>query len=424
MSFTVNIPTAAQWWLYDPHKGDTRKAFYADTGGMRVVESRVGSRRHKPSGWLYPTEYHLSYGSTRNSSGNITFFPQTLRFVDGKQEWYTVTESIFGFVYVPYPLLVMPELGNLLSRAETKALLKLKDQKVNLAVALAEYQQTANFVGDVFGALGRSIQAAKKQNWKRSISELKRAYRNSTRTYVDKGKRYNPYGNKIIDKWLEWQYAASPLIQDVNGSITALAGRKDLTEWVQTVKGVVSRTDRLVTQIDTDDLNLYSADCVTETFAGVFVRLDFIPSYTFVSTLSQTGFTNPFEVAWEKTPWSFVVDWAVGVGDWLSTLDAALGYTFLSGSYTTRQSRIDRVTGSNRALNWEGRYARPVRLGQREFGGIRKSLELHRRKYSAIPRPALVIKNPVSLTHLANGLALLTSVVTGAKTRRDLISRK
>lgn len=423
MSFDVRISTPAEWWRYDPYQGNQLVAFYSDTGGMQATESRVGTRRHKPSGWLFPTEYHLSYGSVRNSSGSIQFSPQGYTFGPNGGFWYTYNEAITGTVHVPYPPAVLPELGQMLSRAETKALQSLKDQKVNLGVALAEFRQTASFVGSTFEALGRSIQAAKKQNWGKSISELKRAYRNSTRTYVDRGKRYNPYGNDIINRWLEWQYAASPLIQDVNGSIQALCDRKDTTEWVQTVKGVVSEKDSYFTNMDTEDLNLYSSDCETETFAGVFVRLDYLPNNTFLSTLSQAGATNPFEVLYEKTPWSFVLDWGVGVGNWLANLDATLGYEFLSGSYTTRQSRTDRTRASSRPLNWEGYYARPVRLGSRSFSGVRKSLELHRRPYAATPWPALVVKNPVSLTHVANGLALLTSVVTGSKTRNDLLRK-
>lgn len=424
MSFVVNIPTSAEWWRYDPYNNNgepQRIAYYSDTGGMRATESRVGTRRHKPTGWLFPTEYHLSYGSTRNRSGNITFEPQGYTFGPNGPFWYTYTETISGYVYVPYPVSSLPELGNMLSRAETKALQSLKDQKVNLGVALAEYRQTASFVGQTFDALGRSISNAKKGNWPRAIRDLKRAYRNSTRTIAKRNGRQR--NNQIIDKYLEWQYAASPLIQDVNGSIAALSDRKDTTEWVQTVKGVVAERDTVRTALDSDDLNLYSADCVSELFAGVFVRLDYLPNNTFLSALSQAGASNPFEVLWEKTPWSFVLDWAVGVGNWLSTLDATLGYEFLSGSYTTRQSRIDTVTASTRPLNWQGHYARPVGLRSRQFSGVRKSLELHRRLYSSTPWPALVVKNPVSLTHVANGLALLTSVITG-KSFRDPTLRK
>lgn len=414
MHSETNIPTPADWWRYDPYSNNGKPqliAHYADTGGMRATEYRVGTRRRKPNGWLFPTEYYLTYGSTRNKVGNITFSPQGYTFGPNGGFWYTYNESITGFVQVPYPPSSLPELGNMLSRAETKALLALKDQKVNLGVALAEYRQTASFVGKTFDALGRSISNAKKGNWPRAIRDLKRAYRDSTRTIALRNGRQR--NNRIIDKYLEWQYAASPLIQDVNGSIAALRDRTDTTEWVQTVKGVVVERDTVRTALDTEDLNLYSADCVTELFAGVFVRLDYLPDNTFLTALSRAGASNPFSVLWEKTPWSFVVDWAFKVGDWLSALDATLGYKFLSGSYTMRQSRIDRVSASNRPLKWEKFYARPVRLGSRQFGGVRRSFRLHRRPYSSTPWPALVVKNPVSLTHVANGLALLTSVVTG-----------
>lgn len=44
-----------------------------------------------------------------------------------------------------------------------------------------------------------------------------------------------------------------------------------------------------------------------------------------VKSLVQLGLTNPAEVAWEVVPFSFVIDWFIPVGNFLSSLDSLVG---------------------------------------------------------------------------------------------------
>jgi hypothetical protein len=46
-----------------------------------------------------------------------------------------------------------------------------------------------------------------------------------------------------------------------------------------------------------------------------------------LSELQQIGLTNPALVVWELIPFSFVFDWFVSVGDWLTGLTALQGVT-------------------------------------------------------------------------------------------------
>lgn len=48
---------------------------------------------------------------------------------------------------------------------------------------------------------------------------------------------------------------------------------------------------------------------------------------------------NPLELAWNLLPYSFIADWLLGVGDYLSSLDAANGLTFVGGTQTIRETR-------------------------------------------------------------------------------------
>jgi len=59
-----------------------------------------------------------------------------------------------------------------------------------------------------------------------------------------------------------------------------------------------------------------------------------------VSFLAQTGFTNPLNLGWELLPFSFVVDWFVGIGPYLEARSAWDGLTFVDGSQTTFTRQI------------------------------------------------------------------------------------
>jgi hypothetical protein len=114
------------------------------------------------------------------------------------------------------------------------------------------------------------------------------------------------------------------------------------------------------------------------------------------------GLTNPLSVAWELTPWSFVADWVLPIGQLIDTLDAYNGKSFIGGTSTEfyrvdakRVNRIVREAPLSHAdstcgyLHW--RYMNRTVLT--DFP--RASMKLH-------------IKNPLSVTHALDALALLS----------------
>jgi hypothetical protein len=51
---------------------------------------------------------------------------------------------------------------------------------------------------------------------------------------------------------------------------------------------------------------------------------------------NQLGFTNPATVAWELVPYSFIVDWFIPIGEFLSAMTATLGLEIVDGWYSHR----------------------------------------------------------------------------------------
>lgn len=411
MSFNVSVPTRTTWVEYNWDGSTTIKAVHADTGMKKALESRVGVRRHKPTGWLFPTEYYLTVSTTRAEPGEIVYHPWTIRYENGRPIWLQERNVIAPYPAVKFVGELPSSSSNMRNKAVTRALLKLKGQRIDLSIAMVEYKETARFIGGGFTTLAESILNFKAGNLKESLRKL------GVKTKKDRSKlkrrlKKELNKNRASNWWLQWQYAARPLMNDIDGACTELTKRDKLTDWVTTVKAVNLEKGKDRVETDFTDLNLYSQDSETETFLGYFVRLDFIPSNTFLSTLSRVGATNPLSTLYNATRFSFVLDWAVGIGDWLSAMDATLGYEFLSGSITEKREYREHVRGSGRPLNWGSFMARDPSPFHRTFNGNRRILSIVRTPYTDVPFPLPVYKSPVSLSHVASGLALLTTAIT------------
>jgi hypothetical protein len=108
-------------------------------------------------------------------------------------------------------------------------------------------------------------------------------------------------------------------------------------------------------------------------------------------------FGNPLEVAWEVTPFSFIVDWGFNVGDTLSSLDALKGVDNIRGTVTRKRwaTVVDRYTPSTKPDLVQA--------------GITKYESHQRAFWNTIPLPPLPSWKPSFSWHrIRNGISLLT----------------
>lgn len=128
------------------------------------------------------------------------------------------------------------------------------------------------------------------------------------------------FGNKSASKnaantWLEFQFGVMPTKQAVQEAYTTYANSQIPGQSVQ-VDGAPSCL-RLMARSRTE----YVSEDPTEFWT--YPRGSKVVRYQAVRYLSKDDITaalyrfNPFEVAWDMTPWSFAVDWFIPVGDWL-----------------------------------------------------------------------------------------------------------
>lgn len=358
---------------------------------QKSVTSTVDrTKRHKPTGWLYPTSYRrtLSVIDRGNGIHRRERYPRTTSggFYQTYEEVGLIDE--IAALVQQSPTELPASSITLQNRALIEALLKLKNQQVNLAQAYAERKMTADLLASSLNRIARSVMFLRKKQFKRAWREI----------------GGNP--RSLPKSWLEYQYGWSPLLQDIKGATDALQLRQDLNDWVVTVKGNATekwKSEEFLQNGEWPSVRRISA------MRGYFVRLDYTPGNGFLATLSGLGLTNPALLAWELLPYSFVIDWLLPIGDWLSCLDAALGFDFRSGSITSRRecnTYVKALTGTA--------PVNPYKIVHADYECHRREFDLLRTPYSSSPLPSYPgFKDPFSLTHVANGFSLLSQALAG-----------
>lgn len=284
---------------------------------------------------------------------------------------------------------------NLNNQAYTRALLKMKDQKVNLSVAAAEVKSSASMLAQTAMTLYRAYRAARKGNWKALVREFKPG----TLT------RKPPKGWSSRDasgRWLEVQYGWKPLVSDLNGTI----------EWLNTSPAAQltfkvtgsAMDEEFITRDRGSSLRPAQTRYKVKRVAKSIVHYQMVDYRA--HNRAQAGLVPTLSVGWELVPYSFVIDWFLGVGSWLETFDATVGKSFISGTITNFvEADIDGYT----SLEYFGSplLTRMAYETSAECSLTGKVTGVYRGVLSSFPRPLPVLKNPLSTSHVLNAIALV-----------------
>jgi len=315
----------------------------------------------------------------------------------------TWTNSSYGYVseargslkdelYSRGPGLPSGDAG-LRSRAEVGALLKLKDQSVDLSIMFAERKRTADLVARSFSTVIKAYKALRKGD----LGGVARALN---------VRRPRELPRDMAGKWLAFQYGWKPLLSDVHGACEALDRAERNRGYRVTVRSRHKQEWEEEYFLDTGP-SFCPFVLDRRLHRSYSVALSYAPNNWEQIEFSSLGLSNPGLTAWELVPFSFVVDWAIPVGDWISSLDAARGYEFLGGTLTERRYHISKFRS---ASQFGGKNRSHL------TGGIDFQKRVERWVYPSSPIPTLPrAKNPWSYTHAANAASLLAKVTEGAK---------
>jgi hypothetical protein len=293
-------------------------------------------------------------------------------------------------------------MSSLKNQAVIKALNELKGMKVNYAQAFAERKQTANLVANTAVKCAHAMKALKRGNVREAAWALGVTPRSKF-----KG---------VAESWLELQYGWKPLLADVTGSMENLYDKdhQDADRYRVTVRGSAKEGPATKNKSYGGNSGDWFVGYGTyKSLRSARVRLDYYLENPALAQASGLGIINPYDLAWELMPYSFIVDWFVPVGDYLSSMDADLGFKYRGGCWSTKQE--DHEYGVRLSLNKGAPAAANFKVYEMS-GASRLQLRYRRGVYATSPLPRVPgFKNPFSLTHVANALALLATSFSGVK---------
>lgn len=286
---------------------------------------------------------------------------------------------------------------------------KAKGNQWDVPVFVAEGRKTVEMVVDTATRLVRMGAALRRGRFgdfialahpssriKVNSESLKRAY----------GRDFARYGQTAAASWwLQMQYGWKPFIGDVRNA-------------VNTLMDVVEMPDRRIGRVRArytesfHDVSPESALLIDEAnglyvYGKTYRDIACAQKGTWNFTVNPSdlpgrfGLLNPLQVAWELVPLSFVADWFVPIGDYLSALDVPMRYNSLGGTY-----------GVLTTLNAVTAYTRhtPVKAQVTGFSGGCTSKRAQRTPFSTPPDPslsAMVFRPEIGAERAVSAIALL-----------------
>lgn len=266
----------------------------------------------------------------------------------------------------------------------------LKDQSINFAQALAELRQTSSMIIEAAGRIANLMLALKKGN----INKVAKIVSNQLSK------------KQISNDWLVYQYGVKPLMSDVDGMA------KHLANSIHQLPKVSAKKSSFEEEVFSDLIPFSSggvagvAQLSIKTKYAMKIGCDVLFDTPYLTQLKQLGFVNVPNLIYELIPFSFVADWFFPIGDFLNRLDATADLKcqqIYFTSFVTQDITLTLLPGGtdDNGFEWSGS---PVTTTWK----IRKMV---RHTPSTLPPiPDVKLKNPFSLTRIANALALFVQL--------------
>lgn len=367
---------------------------YSRTGGVTPGFRQNGKRLPENTFHYGETVQTAAFGTYRVDKRTASVLFTT--------EW-SISRGVNPSYQPSYLTVSSLEKDALWSKVNNACLLKIKDQSVNVAQFFAEGEQTVRLIKDNIIRIGKAYASLKHGDMASAARALGVAIPQGSWNYA---KRFERNQSKALARgWLELQYGWLPLLSDIFGAVEQV--QKHFKKQAPIIR-VSSRKS-----IEHDDCVIQTSqynDIITtrRTKYEVSVRCSFKLSQPVLKELNELGITNPLLLAWELTPFSFVVDWLLPIGTFLSALDATFGVTFVDGSTTFfEKNQTTRTQVGNGKKFYLSSY-RHYNCESGSFSSHQESVSCTRQRLLAFPLPKLpVFKDPFSVIHFYNALSLL-----------------
>jgi hypothetical protein len=280
---------------------------------------------------------------------------------------------------------------------------KVNQHELQLGVAVAEGAKTVKLVKDSILTVGGALIDVKHGNIARAAQRLglvksTLGRSRSGKFFTNKKPSLSP--EDISSRWLELQYGWKPLLNDVYQASKAYEA---LTKGPRTYYYKTS-TKRFVNFDGSVSPTNYS--CLTRGKLTQKILLEMKEDMTKDKPRSL-GLEDPYTVAWELVPYSFVIDWFIPIGTYIAAANAV---PLLKGRWCKTVAR-HYVCANSRVLENHLFYDGSTNEGEWLYvdrttgtGGLQVPLP----KFKSLAAAS-------SPLHIANAIALVTSRLFGSR---------
>jgi hypothetical protein len=207
--------------------------------------------------------------------------------------------------------------SSVINGSETLALKRVNNMIVNYAQTFGEMALNAGTMLRQLRSLILAFQALKRGNVRLCLRHLGVT---DLTNVVDSAN----------STWLALRFGWEPLLNDIVNSHDAILQSLKHERSVLTVKAADTASYDALTSTAFNSSGTTEYICET--------NLAFMVKDEEVQRLNQFGLSNPLATSWELIPYSFVMDWFTGMGNFLWALSAPLGTEFAYG-YQNRIAR-------------------------------------------------------------------------------------
>lgn len=274
---------------------------------------RVWSPIFDRYGWQFPS-MPGNVASEYNMASNVWSVVDRYHMPAGAQPWYVPSDAeVWDMAYLVRDAVKTERSTSLI----TATLAEANNKNWDVLTELAEAPEAIRYI---LGILQQVLRLCK--DFRNEVKRLRKEY------YRRGGGRDGSHERALVDiltqKWLEFRYAVMPLVYSSETAIKYLLTGE--VEYQTTRKGYLEEVI-----LDHPDWEIPPI----EVLHRCFIKRRFSFDWETFSSNSSFLTMNPLSTAWELTTLSFVVDWAINVGDYLTSLVPPKGIVDTGAIYST-----------------------------------------------------------------------------------------
>lgn len=214
---------------------------------------------------------------------------------------------------------------------------KIVGSDFDMGVFLGEGREALNLISSTASRLYNFYRGMRRLDVKQ-MSKALGLPESRVASAMKRGSRSESLAHRLARANLELQYGWMPLVQDAYGGAQALA--QQLNEpAVQSYRARMRKPIR--------KLGIASSNISEHTFHGE-VRAQYIARLKEANIAALNGLVDPSSVLWELTPWSFVADWFIPIGNYLQARSFS---SAVSGTFVKTITREERFYGMGNPQN-------------------------------------------------------------------------